>query len=90
MSGIISFIIQAAILALILMKNRYAKLSIIIFCFLFFILGSGLQLIGRLFQDVGYGFENIDLFFYLKNIVLVTLGVFTVILANRTMKIERT
>lgn len=62
-AGLITIGIQASVLILTLTKNRYAKISIMVFGALFFVLGSGLQLVGRLLQDIGYDFKNFNLFF---------------------------
>lgn len=85
--GLITVAGQASVLILILTKSRYAKISIMIFGALFFVLGSGLQLIGRLLQDIGYDFKSFNLFFYSRNIILIMIGVFMVITANKTIKI---
>ena len=58
-----------------------------VFGALFFVLGSGLQLVGRLLQDIGYDFKNFNLFFYSRNIILIMIGIFIVITANKTIKI---
>lgn len=85
--GLITIGIQASVLILTLTKNRYAKISIMVFGALFFVLGSGLQLVGRLLQDIGYDFKNFNLFFYSRNIILIMIGFFIVITANKTIKI---
>ena len=62
--GLITIGIQGSVLILTVTKNRYAKIIIMIFGALFFVLGSGLQLVGRLLQDIGYDFKDFNLFFY--------------------------
>ena len=86
--AIVSILIQATVLIMVLTKSRYAKLSLITYGLIFFIIGSGLQLVGRLIQDIGYDFENFDLAFYLKNITIIAIGAFIVVMAKKTVITE--
>lgn len=86
--GLFPIILQSILLILILMKHKFAKIGIKVWAILFLITGSGLQFVGRLLQDVGSGFVKVDFQHYLITGVTVFVGIFIVILSNKTVEVK--
>lgn len=78
--------ILVIVLVLTLIRYRYLRLVIVLFAGIFFVLPSGLQIIGRFLQDAASNFSNFDLLFYSKNMLLILVGVLIMIFANRFIK----
>lgn len=85
--GLIPISIQTVLLALILMKNRYAKLAIKIWAITFLVLAHGLKVVGRALQDLVENFENAHLDYYLTNMLPIVIGLLLVIYAGKTIEI---
>jgi len=86
--GFFPIMLQSILLILILMKHKFAKIGIKIWAILFLIIGSGLQFVGRLLQDVGHEFVKVDFQHYLIKGVTVFVGIFIVILSNKTVEVK--
>lgn len=84
--GLLPITIQFILLALIFTKHKYAKLGIKFWAILFLIISSGLQFIGRLLQDMGNGFINVDFQHYLTTALTVLIGIIIVIYTNKTVE----
>lgn len=77
--GLLPIILQTILLILILKRSRYAKIGIKLWASIFFILGFGLQLFGRLLQDLSNGLGNADVSTYLTKGSIIIIGVFILI-----------
>jgi uncharacterized membrane protein len=79
--------IQIIIIILFLTKNKHARIAIKIWAFVFLVVASGLQLIGRTMVDSVDNFIAFDLVYYIKAIISVTIGLILFITAKNTMEI---
>ncbi len=70
------------------MRHKSVKIGIKIWAIIFLITSSGLQFVGRLLQDVGSGFVKVDFQHYLVTGVTVLIGIFIVILTNKTVEVK--
>lgn len=86
--GILPIAIQAGLLALVLLKNKYAKIGVKIWVIIFMILASGLQFVGQLLQDAANNFAGINVQYYLSTGFKTLLGIVIVIAMNRTVQIK--
>ena len=88
--GLLPIIIQGVLIVLVLTKHEYAKVGLKSWAFIFLCIASGLQLFGRLIQDVAENFENLSASFYLLTGGTIILGVLIVIFTNRTVVVKTT
>lgn len=85
--GLLPVTIQSILLFLILKKNKFAKIGIKLWAWIFLIIAYGLQFIGHLLKDVVVSFVNFDLIFYIKTGIGVSVGFLIFIYANKTIEI---
>jgi len=79
--------IQGVLLALIFMKNQYAKIGIKIWSILFLLIASGLQFFGRLLQDAVDNFVNANALHYITTGTAVIIGMVIVFCVNKTVEV---
>lgn len=87
--GLPPLIIQGGLMWLILTKNQYAKIAIIVWAAVFLITADSLPFFGALSEylrgeNVGVTLSNSH---YVKSGIRVLLGIVTVIAINRTVKV---
>jgi hypothetical protein len=87
--GIIPIAIEIALLVLIFTKDRYAKLSIIIWAVIFSIIGNGFDAIAYLMDAFNDGFKTIPLYSFLYDIVGLVIGILIIDYTRRTVILER-
>ncbi len=75
---------------LLLTNNKYTRIALMICSIVFFIIASSLQLTGRFLKDLVDSFASMDLPYYSKAILRLTIGIFIYTYSKNTIKIERT
>ncbi|WP_373707555.1 hypothetical protein [Kaistella sp.] len=85
--GLLPVTIQGVLLALIFMKNQYAKIGIKIWSILFLLIASGLQFFGRLLQDAVDNFVNANALHYITTGIAVIIGIVIVFCVNKTVEV---
>ncbi len=85
--GLLTVGIQVVLLGLILTKNQYAKIGIIVWTIVFMVLASGLQFVGRLIKDAAYNFAQADVKHYISTGITMLIGVLIVVLVRKTVHI---
>lgn len=82
--GIIPIIIQSIIIGMIITKHRLAKSTLKIWAIVFLVVGSSLQIIVQLIQDV-FDHLTVDLMYYLVAGINLLIGSLMVYFTNTTV-----
>ncbi len=83
--GLITIFIEIILLALILKKNRYAKLAIIMWAILFSLVGCGSGLIANLMDDFNNDFSAFNIYLFIYNIIGLAIGILIIDYTRRTV-----
>jgi|SRR6185437_13505568 len=83
--GLIPIFVEVLLLSLIFTKNRYAKLTIIIWAILFLIVGCGSGLIADLMDDFNNDFSTFKIYQFIYNIIGLAIGILIIDYTKRTV-----
>ena len=83
--GLISIFIEFVLLILIFTKNQYAKLMVIVWAILSFIVAYGFELIANLMDDFSSDFKNFKINLLIYNIIWLAIGVLIIDYTRRTV-----
>ena len=85
--GFIPILIQAIIIGLIITKNQFARIILKVWAVIFLIVGSSLQIIGQLVQDI-FEQDSVDIIFYIVTGINLLIGSLVVYYTNTTVVVE--
>lgn len=85
--GFLPIVIQAVIIGLIITKHQFARIALKVWAIIFLILGSSLQIIGQLVQDI-FEQSTVDPVFYIVTGINLLIGSLVVYYTNTTVVVE--